>query len=97
MHRYHGYSTFWQKRKKPRCIYARPITRNIKRIQKRKEKPRAGPFPRQVWCWDMTYLPAEVTGRWFYLYLILDLYSRKIVQPRHISAIRRCPNSRCVR
>ena len=27
----------------------------------------------------MTYLPAEVTGRWFYLYLILDLYSRKIV------------------
>jgi transposase InsO family protein len=35
--------------------------------------------PRQVWCWDMTYLPAQVTGRWFHLYLILDLYSRKIV------------------
>lgn len=35
--------------------------------------------PRQVWCWDMTYLPAEVIGRWFYLYLILDVYSRKIV------------------
>jgi transposase InsO family protein len=35
--------------------------------------------PRQVWCWDMTYLPAIVMGRWFYLYLILDLYSRKIV------------------
>jgi transposase InsO family protein len=35
--------------------------------------------PRQVWCWDMTYLPAEVVGRWFYLYLILDVYSRKIV------------------
>ena len=34
---------------------------------------------RQVWCWDMTYLPAVVMGRWFYLYLILDLYSRKIV------------------
>jgi transposase InsO family protein len=27
----------------------------------------------------MTYLPATVTGQWFYLYLILDLYSRKIV------------------
>ena len=27
----------------------------------------------------MTYLPALVLGRWFYLYLILDLYSRKIV------------------
>ena len=35
--------------------------------------------PRQVWCWDMTYLPAQVMGRWFYLYLILDLYSRKII------------------
>src|SRR5471032_2866897 len=35
--------------------------------------------PREVWCWDMTYLPAEVVGQWFHLYLILDLYSRKIV------------------
>lgn len=33
----------------------------------------------QVWCWDMTYLPTTVIGRWFHLYLILDLYSRKIV------------------
>lgn len=35
--------------------------------------------PAQVWCWDMTYLPANVQGQWFHLYLILDLYSRKIV------------------
>lgn len=35
--------------------------------------------PRQVWCWDMTYLPTIVMGMWFHLYLILDLYSRKIV------------------
>jgi len=35
--------------------------------------------PRQLWCWDMTYLPAAVLGRWFYLYLILDVYSRKVV------------------
>lgn len=34
---------------------------------------------RQLWCWDMTFLPAVVTGRWFYLYLILDVYSRKVV------------------
>jgi putative transposase len=34
---------------------------------------------REVWCWDMSYLPATVMGRWFHLYLILDLYSRKIV------------------
>lgn len=35
--------------------------------------------PGEVWCWDMTYLPACVVGQWFHLYLILDLYSRKIV------------------
>jgi transposase InsO family protein len=35
--------------------------------------------PGQVWCWDVTWLPTRVTGRWYYLYLILDLYSRKIV------------------
>lgn len=35
--------------------------------------------PGELWCWDMTYLPAQVKGLWFYLYLILDLYSRKIV------------------
>ena len=35
--------------------------------------------PGDVWCWDVTFLPASMQGRWFYLYLILDLYSRKIV------------------
>jgi putative transposase len=34
---------------------------------------------REVWCWDMTFLPTQVIGRWYFLYLILDLYSRKIV------------------
>jgi putative transposase len=35
--------------------------------------------PRQLWCWDMTFLASRVMGEWFYLYLILDVYSRKIV------------------
>ena len=35
--------------------------------------------PGEVWCWDVTFLPAQMQGRWFYLYLILDLYSRKVV------------------
>ncbi|UFK41104.1 IS3 family transposase [Pectobacterium parvum] len=34
--------------------------------------------PCQVWSWDITWLPSVVRGRWFYLYMILDLYSRKI-------------------
>ena len=35
--------------------------------------------PGEVWCWDVTFLPAQIQGCWFYLYLILDLYSRKVV------------------
>src|ERR1700723_1815739 len=35
--------------------------------------------PGEVWCWDITFLPAQMKGQWFYLFLILDLYSRKIV------------------
>lgn len=34
--------------------------------------------PCQVWSWDITWLPSVVRGRWYYLYLITDLYSRKI-------------------
>lgn len=35
--------------------------------------------PNQLWSWDITYLPTTVKGLYFYLYLILDIYSRKIV------------------
>lgn len=35
--------------------------------------------PNQVWCWDVSHLKSTVRGRFFYLYFILDVYSRKIV------------------
>lgn len=35
--------------------------------------------PNQVWSWDITYLRSPVAGRFFYLYLVLDVWSRKIV------------------
>ena len=35
--------------------------------------------PNQVYCWDITWLAGPVRGQWFYLYLMLDLFSRKIV------------------
>jgi transposase InsO family protein len=33
----------------------------------------------QVWTWDITYLPTQVRGLYLYLYMIVDIYSRKIV------------------
>mgnify|MGYP000005577599 FL=1 len=33
----------------------------------------------QLWCWDITWLPGPVRGVYYYLYLILDIYSRKVV------------------
>ncbi len=35
--------------------------------------------PNQLWSWDITYLPTTIQGVFFYLYLIMDVYSRKIV------------------
>lgn len=35
--------------------------------------------PNQVWSWDITYLPNSVKGDFFYLYMIMDVYSRKAV------------------
>jgi transposase InsO family protein len=35
--------------------------------------------PNQVYSWDITYLPTTVKGIFFYLYLFMDVFSRKIV------------------
>jgi len=35
--------------------------------------------PNRVWCWDITYLRSSVRGVFYFLYLVVDVYSRKIV------------------
>lgn len=35
--------------------------------------------PNQVWSWDVTWLRGPVKGRYFYLYVLLDIYSRCVV------------------
>jgi len=35
--------------------------------------------PNELWAWDITWLPGPVQGMFFFLYLVLDVYSRKIV------------------
>lgn len=33
----------------------------------------------EVWCWDVSFLRSPVLGSFYYLYMMLDVYSRKIV------------------
>ena len=41
--------------------------------------PHIATGPNQLWSWDITFLPSQVRGIYFYLYLMMDVYSRKIV------------------
>ncbi len=36
--------------------------------------------PNQVWSWDITYLPSPVRGQYYYLYLFVDVWSRRIMK-----------------
>lgn len=48
---------------------------------KTRSKPRAlsASAANELYSWDITYLPAAIRGKFYYLYLFLDLFSRKIV------------------
>lgn len=55
--------------------------RRGRRTSKRVGPPRRhqATKPNALWCWDVTYLKSPVRGQFYYLYFILDVYSRKIV------------------
>ena len=45
----------------------------------KKPEPLRATAPNQIYSWDITYLPTNVRGRHYYLYLFLDIFSRKVV------------------
>ena len=54
------------------------------RRRQRRHPPRTKPRltadgPNQVWTWDITKIPGPAKGRWFFLYVVIDLYSRRVV------------------
>jgi transposase InsO family protein len=52
--------------------HARPTRRH-------RPKEHVARGPNEVWSWDITYLRSPVRGVFFYLYLAVDVWSRKIV------------------
>jgi transposase InsO family protein len=45
----------------------------------KKPEPLRATAPNQLYSWDITYLPTAVRGRHYYLYMFLDIFSRKAV------------------
>lgn len=47
----------------------------------RRSKPKAyrADGPNQIWSWDITFLKSPIAGQFYRLYLVMDIYSRKIV------------------
>lgn len=44
-----------------------------------KPKPLTANGANQIWSWDITYLKTLVRGQFYYVYLMMDIWSRKIV------------------
>ena len=49
------------------------ILRQVQAIELKAERPH------QLWSWDITYLKTFIRGRFFFLYLIVDIFSRFIM------------------
>jgi putative transposase len=35
--------------------------------------------PNQVWCWDITLVPRTIKGSFFFVYMVIDLFSRRVM------------------
>ena len=55
--------------------------RGAEKPRKPRSKPRAlqATAPNELFSWDITYLSTEVKGMYFYLYMFIDIFSRKVV------------------
>lgn len=62
-------------------VAAERTVRKHRSVQKRKAKrpELKASGPGQVWCWDITWLDAPLKGTYFYLYMVIDMFSRKVV------------------
>ena len=70
-------STFYRILKSEKQLQHRLKSKPVKSVN----KPQAlkATAPNQIYSWDITYLPTQVLGLFFYLYMVMDIDSRKIV------------------
>lgn len=70
-------SSFYRTLRQARQLQHRQSTRPAQ--PRARPQPLCASAPNQLYAWDITFLPTTVRGHFLYLYLVLDLYSRKIV------------------
>ena len=73
---YASESTFYRILREAELLQHRAATKPCKHAKPRELIAIA---PNQVWSWDITYLLTAVKGIYYYLYLFVDIFSRKIV------------------
>ncbi len=69
-------STIYRILREEKQLTHRGLTKPAKH---KRPEPHKATSPNQLWSWDITFLPSQVRGLYFYLYMIMDVYSRKIV------------------
>lgn len=70
-------STFYRVLRDEKLLQHRQASRPSTNIKK--PEPLTADGPNQLYSWDITYLPQTIMGMYFYLYLFMDIFSRKIV------------------
>jgi putative transposase len=45
----------------------------------RRQREHVATAPNRLWSWDITYLRSPIRGAFYYLYLVVDVWSRKVV------------------
>ncbi len=70
-------STFYRVLKAEKQLQHRQKSKPVRQVKKPRALTATG--ANQIYSWDITYLPTQVLGLFFYLYLVMDIYSRKIV------------------
>jgi putative transposase len=70
-------STVYRILKAEQQLAHRQKAKPVRQVKKPKALMATG--PNQIYSWDITYLPTVIKGVFVYLYLVMDIYSRKIV------------------
>ena len=70
-------STFYRILREEKLMNHRGRCAKVRRVCQPKEH--VAMSPNELYSWDITYLRSSIMGCFFYLYLFMDIYSRKIV------------------